>query len=163
MSRTRRFQEEDLKEWSLEEIVEGVRLENHDDVPEGIRDPLYAEEQQDLERRRKRRATSPAVRPPIHITNVLPHQGPAGSPTESTRAPAEPGLPLLATCLEIAGPRDVAMEYQKACAMTLDEGLDLELVHEDEDADIYIRKGVKTGVARRFIRNIETWAKNHTI
>ncbi|KAB5515382.1 hypothetical protein GE09DRAFT_979784, partial [Coniochaeta sp. 2T2.1] len=59
--------------------------------------------------------------------------------------------------------RALKMEYQKACAITLDEGLDLELVHGDEDADIYIRKGVKTGVARRFIRNIETWAKNHTI
>jgi hypothetical protein len=46
--------------------------------------------------------------------------------------------------------------------ITLDEGLDLELVYEDQNADLYIRKGVKTGVARRSVRDIETWAKHHT-
>jgi hypothetical protein len=161
-------------------VEQGGRLERHDDVPEDIRDQLYAEEQQDVERRRKRRATSPAGCPPIHITNVLPHQGPAASPPESTPAPAEAGLSVSPARLEIAGPRDVAVrtysawqssqvsdralkiEYQKACAITLDEGLDLELVYEDQNADLYIRKGVKTGVARRFVRDIETWAKHHT-
>jgi hypothetical protein len=52
--------------------------------------------------------------------------------------------------------RALKLEYQKACAITLDEGLDLELVHEDQNADLYIRKGVKPGVARRFVRDIET-------
>jgi hypothetical protein len=162
-------------------VEQDGRLERHDDVPEDIRDQLYAEEQQDVERRRKRRATSPAGCAPIHITNILPPQGLAANSPESTPAPAEAGLSTSPrpTHLEIAGPRDVAVrmysawqcsqvsdralkiEYQKACGITLDEGLDVELVHEDQNADLYIKKGVKTGVARRFVRDIETWAKHH--
>lgn len=53
------------------------------------------------------------------------------------------------------------MEYLKACGITLAEGQDLELVYEDQNADLYISKGVKSGVARRFVRDIETWAKQH--
>jgi hypothetical protein len=58
--------------------------------------------------------------------------------------------------------RALKIEYQKACAITLDEGIDLELAYEDQNPDLYIRKGVKTGVARRFVRDIETCAKHHT-
>lgn len=39
------------------------------------------------------------------------------------------------------------------------EGLDLELVYEGQDAEFYIKKGVKSGVARRFVRDIRTWAE----
>ena len=53
------------------------------------------------------------------------------------------------------------MEYQKACNVTLAEGLDLELVYEDQNAEFYIKKGVKSGVARRFVRDIKTWAKQY--
>jgi len=35
------------------------------------------------------------------------------------------------------------MEYQKACDFTLAEGLDLEFVYEDQNAEFYIKKGVK--------------------
>lgn len=54
------------------------------------------------------------------------------------------------------------MEYKKACDLTLADGLDLELVFEDQDAESYVEKGVKRGVARRFVRDIETWAKEYT-
>jgi hypothetical protein len=40
-------------------------------MPEEIREHLYAEEQQDGERQRKRRATFQASCPPINITNVF--------------------------------------------------------------------------------------------
>lgn len=146
-------------------------------MPDHIREQLYAEEQQDVERQRKRRASSLARCPPINITNVLSHQASTSYSTASTPALVEPGPSVSPSHLEIAGPRDVAVkrhsdwqcsqvsdralkaEYQKACAITLAEGLDLELVHEDQDAEIYIKKGVKSGVARRFVRDIKTWAK----
>ena len=48
------------------------------------------------------------------------------------------------------------MEYKKACDLTLANGLDLELVYEDQDAEFYVKKGVKCSVAQRFIRDIET-------
>jgi len=43
----------------------------------------------------------------------------------------------------------------------LAEGLDLELVYEGQDADFYIKKGVKSGVARRFVRDIKIWADKY--
>jgi hypothetical protein len=48
------------------------------------------------------------------------------------------------------------MEYQKACELTLAKGLDLELVYEDQNAEFYIKKGVKSGVAQRFVCDIKT-------
>lgn len=55
------------------------------------------------------------------------------------------------------------MEYQKARDLTLAEGLDLELVWEDQHVEFFIQKGVKSGVARRFVRDIETWSKQYNI
>ncbi|KAJ9133189.1 hypothetical protein NKR23_g10952 [Pleurostoma richardsiae] len=130
-----------------------THLESRDDVPKDIRDQVYAKEQQ------------------IQGTAVCS----VGSRPPSVKI----GSSVSPTPLEIAGPRDVAvkkytawqcsqvddrilkMEYQKACAITLAKGLDLELVHEDQDADLYIKNGVKRGVARRFVRDIETWARHH--
>lgn len=84
-------------------------------------------------------------------------------------------------CLDIPGPRDIAvaaygdwqqfkvvdqtlqLEYQKACDVTLRDGLDLEQVFEDQDADFFIQSGVKRGVARRFVRDIETWAELYKV
>jgi hypothetical protein len=46
-------------------------------------------------------------------------------------------------------------EFQKACEVTLQDGLDLEQVHEDQDPGFFIKSGIKRGVARRFICDIE--------
>jgi hypothetical protein len=56
----------------IEHVEQGGTLQTHDDVPEHVREQLYAEEQQDVEHQWKRRAPSLASSPPIHITNVLP-------------------------------------------------------------------------------------------
>lgn len=50
-------------------------------------------------------------------------------------------------------------EYQKACDVTLLEMLDLEQVHEDQDPDFYVQHGVKMGIARRFVSDIEPWVE----
>ena len=161
----------------IRHVEEGGLLQSHDDVPDDLRDQLYREEQQDLEHQRKRRAPSLPSYPPINITNVMPGQASAGYSTPEC-AEAEPSRPSVH--LQIPGPRDVAvkrysdwqcsqvtdrtlkMEYKKACDLTLADGLDLELVFEDQDAEFYVEKGVKRGVARRFVRDIETWVKGYT-
>ena len=78
--------------------------------------------------------------------------------------------------LKIPGLRDVAVqrysewqcsqvgdeflkkEYWRACGLTLADGLDLEQVFEDHDPSFYTERGVKIGIARRFVSDIETWA-----
>ena len=164
-------------------MQQGGRLESQDDVPEEVREQLYAEEQQAEERQRKRRARSPANYPPINITNVLPAQSPQAPQASTALYPTGPqpafveSVAAKGSSLEIPEPlgisvqrytawqksrysaEEVKMEYQKAGDLTLAEGLDLELVYEDQDAELYIKKGVKSGVARRFVRDIATWAK----
>jgi hypothetical protein len=52
-------------------------------------------------------------------------------------------------------------KFRQARDAILAEGLDLEQVHEDEDPDFLIKKGVKRGIARQFVSNIEDWAKRY--
>ncbi|RYP19468.1 hypothetical protein DL765_003308 [Monosporascus sp. GIB2] len=57
----------------IKHVQQGGTLQTHDDVPGEVREQLYAEEQQDGERQRKRRGLSSlASCPPINIINVLP-------------------------------------------------------------------------------------------
>jgi hypothetical protein len=39
--------------------------------------------------------------------------------------------------------------------------LDLEQIREDQDPDFFIEKGVKRGIARRFVGDIDQWAKRY--
>lgn len=41
------------------------------------------------------------------------------------------------------------------CNMALEHGLDLQQLHDDQDPDFFISRGIKISVARRFIRDIE--------
>jgi hypothetical protein len=45
----------------------------------------------------------------------------------------------------------------------LDDGLDLEQVYQDQDPGFFIRSGVKRGVARRFVSDIEEWVKQYKL
>tara|TARA_R110002003_G_scaffold3054_1_gene24790 strand:- start:2337 stop:3023 length:687 start_codon:yes stop_codon:yes gene_type:complete len=95
----------------VELVQQGHTLKSHDDVPEDIRDQLYAEEQQ----RRERQSTTTSVPtpglPPFNITNVLPsqsHQSPVTSIADSTAtAQKQPAETLR---LDIPGPRDAAVK-----------------------------------------------------
>ncbi|PSN58574.1 hypothetical protein BS50DRAFT_566671 [Corynespora cassiicola Philippines] len=166
----------------VELVQEGHVLKSHDDVPGGIREQLFAEEHQRLDRQPRPASVSTPSLPPINITNVLPpqsHDPPPVNPTNpvptiKVRASSDPGL-------EIPGPRDVAViaysewqqsnvvdealktEFRKACDATLQDGLDLEQVHEDQDPSFFIQSGVKRGVARRFVDDIEGWAKRYKL
>jgi hypothetical protein len=158
-------------------VEQGGLLTSHDDVPESIREKLYTQEQQRLERH-KGAAQSPAAYPPISITNVLPAQSPplsvSNTPTlMSTMCPGK----HISDCLEIPGLRDLAVaeysdwqqsqvddeklkaEFRKARDAALEDGLDLMQVHEDQDPELFIKNGVKRGIARRFVGDIEYWVK----
>jgi hypothetical protein len=41
----------------------------------------------------------------------------------------------------------------------LENGLDLEQVFQDQDPEFLIGKGVKIGIARRFIQDIQRWVE----
>jgi hypothetical protein len=163
---------------------QGHPIRTHDDVPEDIRDELYAEEHQRLEKRQAASTKSPPSMAPINITNVLPGNSPQASvPASYAGAPPSMQLPdsLPADPLDIPGLRDTAVreysewqqsrvgdkllkdEFQKACDAILMEGLDLELVHEDQDTEYLVRNGVKRGIARRFVRDIGPWAKRYKL
>jgi hypothetical protein len=51
------------------------------------------------------------------------------------------------------------MEFQKACEVTLEYRYDLELVYQDPNPDffinLFIERGVKIGIAKRFISDIK--------
>jgi hypothetical protein len=165
----------------IRHVEQGTELQIHDDVPEDIRQQLYAEEQQWLERRQRTR-TSTANFPPINITNVppaQPYQTPSGASPATTPASDLPSLSTPANRLDIPRLRDVAVknysnwqqskvsdvtlkvEFQKACDLTLADGLDLEQIREDQNPDFFIEKGVKRGIARRFVGDSDQWAMRY--
>ena len=117
-----------------------------------------------------------------HSSFVLPGRSPQATTLHSavpTLASTETAPSKSSARLEIPGLRDIAvqrysnwqcsqvgdktlkMQYRKACDLTLADGLDLEDVYEDQDAGCYVDKGVKRSVARRFVSDIGTWAKQY--
>jgi hypothetical protein len=99
---------------SLVEYVEdGHTLETHDDVPKDIREQLYVEERQAVERHQKASRSSAVSLPPIPITiTVLPAPSDQTSHLVSLPA-AAPDMPLKSTLIDrlnIPGPRDEAVE-----------------------------------------------------
>lgn len=143
-------------------------MQSHDDVPEDVRQQLYAEDQQQLKRRHKASQSGPASHAPIHITNVLP--GPSHPTSISAEAQAKRRL-------EVPGFLDAAVEdysdwqksrvrgydqkddIQNMCDVALEHGLDLQQLYDDHDPDFFISRGIKIGVARRFIRDISYWVQ----
>lgn len=161
-------------------VQQGGQLQTHDDVPEDIREQLYAEEQQRLGRHQKTTLSSSTSVPHINITNVLPepsHQ-PLVSNTSTSMTPQPSSAPL-APRLLVPGHRDIAVkeysdwqqskvrsealkaEFHKAHDVALADGLDLEQIYGDQDPNFFIKKGVKPGVARRFVSDIEYWVKRY--
>jgi hypothetical protein len=175
-----------LKTHHLKSLIRHVEQDNelqtYDVVPEDILQQLYAEEQQWLERRQTTTSTSTSNFPSINIMNALsaqPYQTLFGTSPTATLVSDLSSLSTPANRLDIPGLRDVAVknysnwqqskvsdvalkvEFQKACHLTLADGLDLEQIREDQDPDFFIEKGVKRGIARRFVGDIGQWAKGY--
>lgn len=158
-------------------VEKGGVLETHDDVPDSVREQLYAEENQRLDKKKKaaENSTTGSVCPPINI-NVLP----AGSSQQSIKPPANDAMASGPGCTKsiiIDGLLDVAVdeytEWQqsrvsneafreninKARDVTLENCLDLTQIYEDQDPGFFVKHGVKVGAARRFVRDIGLWVK----
>jgi hypothetical protein len=152
----------------IRHAAQGGRLQSHDDVPENVRQQLYAEEQQRLERHHRASHSATTGHAPIHITNVLP--GPSLSSSGSAEVQVKPRL-------DVPGVLDAAVEeysdwqqsrvrtedqksdIRSMCDMALEYRLDLEQLYNYQDPDFFISRGIKLGVARRFIRDIEYWVQ----
>ncbi|KAJ5715999.1 uncharacterized protein N7483_013180 [Penicillium malachiteum] len=145
-----------------------------------IHEQIYRAERQRLEKPRSyNRTASETGYPPITITNVLLPQTPQATgsymslPPDTTTTPSAdlPGL-------HISGLLDVAVreystwqqsrmsdevlkaEVKKACDVALDDGLNLAQIDEDKSPDYFTKRGVKWGIARRFVSDIRFWAEN---
>ncbi|MCJ1309530.1 hypothetical protein MMC25_003190 [Agyrium rufum] len=134
-----------------------------------------AGEQLGLERHAPTSAPTPF--PPITIINVLPssHQPSIASFVDSLthleagktsfRSVNIPGILDAAVQLYSKWQQsnlikeDLKTDGQIACDAALDEVLDLEQTYTDQNYKIFALKGVKRGVARRFVHDIAEWAK----
>lgn len=162
----------------ISHVEKGGILESHKDVPEAVRDELYREEEQKLEKSKRKGGQAVATGvpyPPINI-NVLPSQSTAHEIDLS--APKASGEWQALSPLDIPGPRDLAVDeyaewqmskvdnetlkhaFREVCDVMLENGLDLEQVYKDQGPKFFIEKGVKIGIARRFVEDIGKWVKN---
>jgi hypothetical protein len=100
---------------------EGNGLRTHGDVPPWIRELIYAKEQQDSERRkRKRQASVSDTLPTIHITNVMParcNKDSAGCSGASTLESQEDPCPWHTLKLDI--PRPIDKSLCRCCLMNV--------------------------------------------
>jgi hypothetical protein len=155
-------------------VQDGHTLETHDDVPQKIRDELYAEEQQSLKRHQKTTRTSIASHPPITITNVLPTpsyqlvSSATGTPAPDM-TPIEPlGVPgFLDEQVEdyctwqksrVKRP-NLKEEFQKAYDVIIEEGMDLELIRRSRNTKFLTDRGVKRGTAERVVGDVDRWVE----
>lgn len=51
--------------------------------------------------------------------------------------------------------------FQKARDVALDNALDLDLIHEEDDPDSFGKQGVKRGTAKRFVRDMPRWVESY--
>lgn len=154
---------------------EGNKLESHNDVPDDVRQELYAVEQQRFEHQQKSRHTSASGMPPIQITNVLPGQDSTISRT-LPNGTAEPEFRQQR--LKIVGQRDVVVqeytEWQQSQVLSddlktqfsnagdavLKHGWDLEQLHRRKNTKFLVDGGILEGIAERFVEDIGEWVQS---
>ncbi|KAI7763836.1 hypothetical protein LZL87_014349 [Fusarium oxysporum] len=150
-----------LKTHHLRALIEHVRLGNtvdsHDDVPPDVRDLLYAEEDQSIQRKRKRRLLSTDARP-VNITNVMPTRTGHSSDDNDARTPSgsAEGSRYAPKYLGIPGMRDV--NANKYCIWHCSKNANT--IRLDQDAQFFIDKGVKKGIAKRWVSDVEVWFRD---
>jgi hypothetical protein len=50
--------------------------------------------------------------------------------------------------------------FREASDVTLSDGLDLEHIYKDQNPEFFVGKGIKPGIAGRFVENIRDWVEN---
>lgn len=156
-------------------VEDGGVLASHEDVPEEMQEQLLAEEEQRVTRQSKMVGSTPQAGSsscqPINITNIMPSSDVDRS-TDSSSNTAQ-----MAVVANIPGPRDEAVRdyrdwhlsqvsdeayktgFKRACELALEDCMDLEQVHLDQDIDFFVKGGVKRGIACMFVREVPRWAK----
>ena len=167
----------------IKHVDEGNSLESHADVPQVVRQQLYAEQQERVHKQHKTSAGNASNLPPITINNVLPGSASSASGTHAEAAAAAASAPVasIPQDFELPGFRDVALneyskwhqsmvlnsdlkaDFRKAEAVTLENALDLDLIYEENDPDFFEKQGVKKGTAKRWVRDIPKWAKRYKV
>ena len=157
---------------------EGNKLESHDDVPDDVRQELYAVEQQRLERQQQPGNQASKSMPPIHITNVMPGRTSTGT-SDTLTTNREHGMSVAGQSerVKIVGQRDIAVheytawqrsqvhseelksQFDRAESAILKHGYDLEQIHQSGSVGVMTDEGVLEGIARRYVRDIAEWAE----
>lgn len=157
-------------------VEKGGTMQSHDDVPNNIREDLYMEERHRLESQQSKnnKITDTPGSCPINFNfnGVQPSPQP-----EALNSHATPGMHSSPNCLSsddfnIPGLRDEAVrkytawhetnvgddylkaQFRGACDVALANGLDLQLMYEDQNPSFFIDKGIVVGIARQFVRDI---------
>lgn len=50
--------------------------------------------------------------------------------------------------------------FRQVCGVMLENDLDLEQVYNDQDPEFFVGKGIKMGIARRFVEDIQRWVQD---
>jgi len=51
------------------------------------------------------------------------------------------------------------VEYKKACDVMIEDGMDLDLIRQDPNPDFLTKKGVKRGIAKHIVGDIDYWVE----
>ncbi|CAG7987122.1 unnamed protein product, partial [Penicillium salamii] len=145
----------------ISQVEKGGVLESHKDVPEAVHDELYREEQDRLERDKRKggHVTGAGLPyPPINIHLSSSQSAPHGLEISAPKAADNLQLP---SSLDIPGLRDLVVKeysewqvsnvendslktaFREACDVMLENGLDLEQVYRDQYPSFLIAKGIK--------------------
>lgn len=159
-------------------VVDGNVLDTHRDVPEAIRELIYAKAHESSEQKQKRKESSyyPEGSRPIEIINVLPSSYRQDSPDSSASSSFDRSPSTTHTIdLPIPEPRDTAIRtycqwqcsritsadwrkgFQKAYTVAMKQCMDLAHIFEDQDVEYFVTEGVPLGIAKSFVRDIEKW------
>jgi hypothetical protein len=154
----------------IKHVDEGNSLDCQADVPQMVRQQLYAEQQERSQKQHKTSTGTAGGLPPITINNILPGSASSASGMQPK---------AVATASTTEAFRDVALneysewhqsrvfdtglkaDFQKARDVALENALDLDLIYEENDPDFFEKQGVKRGTAKRWVRDIPRWAKRY--
>ncbi|KAG9249981.1 uncharacterized protein F5Z01DRAFT_731324 [Emericellopsis atlantica] len=169
----------------VDEAQKGHSMRTHDDIPERVRQELYAEEQQQGERKRKRQCRDSGSRsaspPVIHIHNI---PSDADATRYGTEIPSTPEMVFSTSpTFDFQALRDDTVKayvawqrskigcqeqeghFNQVQELTLDHGLDLDLdmvyTNRGRYYRFYKEYGVLEGVAWRFVCDIKCFMTLH--
>lgn len=130
----------------IRHVQEGGRLDSHDDVPEMLREQLYAEQQEHAQKKHKTSSHDASGLPPITINNVLPGSSAGALSVSQPEAAVASSKASSPRDLDLPGFRDVALDeysewhqsrvfdarlkadFRKARDVALENALDLDLI-----------------------------------